>query len=167
MILERLVELAWFMAPAYLANMAPPFVRYWRGWNRPINAPWFGAHKTWMGFAVAVAAAVLTAGVQAAVGWSGAIADYGRWLTLGILFGAGAMVGDLVKSFFKRRVGIAPGRSWVPFDQCDFVLGALAFAGRRADISGWDVLLIVGVSALGHVVVNHVGYWLGVRPAKW
>jgi CDP-2,3-bis-(O-geranylgeranyl)-sn-glycerol synthase len=155
------------MAPAYLANMAPPFVRYWRGWNRPVNQALFGAHKTWMGFGLGVGAAVLTAGLQAAVDWPGAIADYGRWLTLGLLFGTGAMVGDLLKSFFKRRVGIEPGRPWVPFDQCDFVLGALVFTGRRAELSAWDVVLIVGLSALGHVVVNHAGYWLGVRPSRW
>jgi len=23
------------------------------------------------------------------------------------------------------------------------------------------------VSALGHILVNHIGYWLGVRPARW
>jgi len=31
----HLLQLLYFMAPAYLANMAPPFVRYWKGWNRP------------------------------------------------------------------------------------------------------------------------------------
>ncbi len=25
------------MAPAYVANMAAPLTRYWRGWNRPIR----------------------------------------------------------------------------------------------------------------------------------
>ena len=41
--------------------------------------------------------------------------------------GLGAGVGDAVKSFFKRRVGIAPGSSWLFFDQLDFFVGAYAF----------------------------------------
>jgi hypothetical protein len=35
--LIHLLQLLYFMLPAYLANMSPPFVRRWHGWNRPIN----------------------------------------------------------------------------------------------------------------------------------
>jgi hypothetical protein len=42
---DRLLQLLYLMAPAYLANRAPPFVRYWNGWNRPISR-WLGEHKT-------------------------------------------------------------------------------------------------------------------------
>jgi len=31
------------MAPAYLANMTPPFMKYWKGWNPPISRRWLGA----------------------------------------------------------------------------------------------------------------------------
>jgi CDP-2,3-bis-(O-geranylgeranyl)-sn-glycerol synthase len=33
----RALELLYFMAPAYAANMASPFTRYWRGWNGPLS----------------------------------------------------------------------------------------------------------------------------------
>src|SRR2546430_1936440 len=53
------------MAPAYVANMAPPFVRYWKGWNRPISRRWLGSHKTVVGFGAGVLRAVLVTWLQA------------------------------------------------------------------------------------------------------
>jgi CDP-2,3-bis-(O-geranylgeranyl)-sn-glycerol synthase len=55
---DHLLQLLYFMAPAYLANMAPPFVRYWKGWNRPIHARTLGDHKTVVGYALGVLTAV-------------------------------------------------------------------------------------------------------------
>ena len=165
--LARAVELAYFMAPAYVANMAPPFVRYWRGWNPPISRHWLGGHKTVVGFAAGLAGALLTTRVQAGLGWAGARVAYDDWAALGLLFGVGAMAGDCAKSFFKRRLGIPPGAPWVPFDQLDFVLGALALVGPRAALAWTDVLVILALSAGGHILVNHLGWALGVRETRW
>ena len=80
----RLVRLLYFMAPAYAANMAPPFVRYWKGWNRPISERRLGSHKTVVGFAVGVLAAVLVTFLQSRLAWNGAL---GLALPLGFLLG--------------------------------------------------------------------------------
>ena len=45
--------------------------------------------------------------------------------------------------------------------------GALALVWPVADLSWRDVLAILVLSAIGHVLVNHLGYWLGVRPSRW
>ena len=111
--LVRVLQLAYFMAPAYVANMAPPFVRYWKGWNRPISRRWLGTHKTVLGFVLGVVAATLTTFVQWLLAWSGSLVAYEDWPLLGVLFGAGAMAGDSAKSFFKRRLGVEPGRPWI------------------------------------------------------
>jgi CDP-archaeol synthase len=155
------------MAPAYVANMAPPFAKYWKGWNAPISRRWLGTNKTVVGFVAAVCAAVVTTYVQSRAGWSGAIVDYERWPVLGMLFGVGTMLGDMAKSFVKRRLGIAPGHSWFPADQIDFVIGSLLFVGWYARLSVGDLVLILAISIVGHIAANHVGYWLGVRPARW
>ena len=163
----RLVQLLYLMAPAYAANMAPPFVRYWPWWNRPISERWLGSHKTLMGFGLGVAAAVVTAFAQSRIAWPGTIADYRDWLDLGVRMGVGAMLADSAKSLVKRRVGVAPGRPWVPWDQVDFVLGALVLVWPRIALSAIDVLVILLVSVVGHIAVNHAGYWIGVRDVKW
>ncbi len=163
----RVLQLLYFMAPAYVANMAPPFVRYWKGWNRPISRRWLGGHKTVLGFAAGVLAAVFVTFLQSRLGRDGAIVAYDGWLDLGARMGVGAMLGDTVKSFFKRRRGVAPGGTWIPFDQLDFVLGALLLVWGRAALGWTDVAIVLALSFAGHILVNHLGYWLGVRDAKW
>ena len=137
------------MAPAYVANMSPPFMKYWRGGNRPINRRWLGSHKTVMGFAAGLLAAVTTTFVQHVIGWQTGIVDDARWFELGLRFGVGAMTGDSAKSFLK-------GQAWVPFDQLDFALGALVFVAPRAALGAGDIAVVLVLSVGGHIVVNHL-----------
>ena len=64
-----LLELVYLMLPCYASNMAPPFVKYWRGWNRPIDRVRLGSHKTVVGFVLGVITALLIAFVQSGVSW--------------------------------------------------------------------------------------------------
>jgi CDP-2,3-bis-(O-geranylgeranyl)-sn-glycerol synthase len=166
-LLRRALEILYFMAPAYVANMFPPLVRYWKGWNRPLSQRWLGAHKTVVGFAAGVVGAIATTLAQHAIGHQSGIVDYDEWIALGLRFGLGAMMGDAVKSFFKRRLLIPPGAPWIPFDQLDFALGALALVAPHAALCVGDVALVVALSFGGHVLVNRAGYWLGIREVKW
>jgi CDP-2,3-bis-(O-geranylgeranyl)-sn-glycerol synthase len=163
----QLLSLLYFMLPAYAANMAPPFVRYWTGWNRPIHARLLGSHKTVVGFAVGVTAGVLVTATQAAIATPLARFDYSHWPLLGLAMGGGAMLGDSVKSFFKRQLKIAPGSRWFPFDQLDFVLGALALAGTWADLSLADVGVILLASLVGDVLVNRLAFALNIKNTPW
>ncbi|MBI1848425.1 MAG: CDP-archaeol synthase [Candidatus Rokubacteria bacterium] len=155
------------MAPAYVANMSAPLIRYWRGWNRPISSRWLGTHKTVMGFAAGLLGALIMTFLQHLIGWRTGVVDHDRWVELGLRFGVGAMAGDSAKSFFKQRLRIPPGRPWIPFDQLDFVLGALIVVAPRAALGLGDIALVLGVSAAGHIAVNHAAYWLGIRDVKW
>ena len=165
--LIHLLQLTWFMAPAYCANMAPPFARFWPGWNRPINARSLGSHKTTVGAVGGVLVATAVALLQSRLGWRGSIVDYDQWLLVGLLLGVGAMGGDLAKSYVKRRVGIAPGSRWVPADQLDFVIGALVLIAPMARIGWLDVTLILAISFVGDLAVNQVAFRLGVRDTAW
>lgn len=162
----RILQLVYFAAPAYLANMAPPFVKYWRGWNRPINARWLGSHKTVVGFGIGVLAALVTTLIQSRIQWRGGLLGYDDWAVLGLRFGAGAMAGDSLKSLVKRRLGIPPGRPWVPADQVDSTVGALVLVWGRVTLSWIDVALVLAFGLIGHFVVTRIGYWLGVRDVK-
>lgn len=155
------------MLPAYTANMAPPFVRFWRGPNPAISRRWLGSHKTVLGFTLGVAVAVLTSFVQSRVMWSGSLTEPDSWLDTGLRLGVGALGGDVVKSFVKRRVGIAPGRPWIPLDQLDFAVGALILAAPIARLTVADALVVLAVTFVGDVAVNHVAHALGVRDSAW
>jgi CDP-2,3-bis-(O-geranylgeranyl)-sn-glycerol synthase len=105
--------------------------------------------------------------IQSRVAWPGALVAYDHWAVLGLRFGVGAMAGDSVKSLVKRRLAIAPGEPWIPWDQLDFVLGALAVVWGQAALSWADLATILLLTAAGHVLVNHLGYWVGIRDVRW
>jgi CDP-2,3-bis-(O-geranylgeranyl)-sn-glycerol synthase len=168
----RLFNLLLLMLPAYVANMAPPFVRFWPGWNRPINERWLGAHKTVIGFMAGILAAIVTtylqARIQARTGVGSSLLNYNDvWLSLGATLGLAAMAGDSLKSFFKRRLGFAPGASWIPFDQLDFVAAALFALGFWIDLTLVDVALVLVLSFIGDVIVNQIAFRLHIRETAW
>lgn len=163
----QLLELVYVMLPAYVANMAAPLAKFWPGWNRPISRQWLGDHKTTVGFLLGVAAGVLTSSLQSHISWSPGSFEPSSRIAVGCVQGIGAMSGDAVKSFFKRRVGIAPGRPWVPADQLDFILGAMLLGWPWLQMRPLEVALILAFTVVAHIVVNHIAFRMGVRDAKW
>jgi CDP-2,3-bis-(O-geranylgeranyl)-sn-glycerol synthase len=155
------------MLPIYIANMAPPFVKYWHGWNRPISLRHLGSHKTVVGFALGVVMAVAVSYGQSWIAWGRSLTSHEHWILLGIAAGSGAMLGDSLKSWFKRRLGIVPGRRWIPFDQLDFVLGGLLALSFWIRLSLSDIILILVISVAGDIAVNQLSYRLGVRDTSW
>lgn len=180
-VLNLVVAAVWFMLPAYAANMAPVFAKRYR-FAEPLAIPVdlglkigkeriFGSHKTVRGFVIGVIAAVFTIIIQTAlfayipylqeisvIFYAGVNLAY-----FGVLLGAGALFGDLVKSFFKRRVGIPPGKDWHPFDELDFVIGALAAIALVQPMSLELVITILIISPILHVVVNRLGHSLKIK----
>jgi CDP-2,3-bis-(O-geranylgeranyl)-sn-glycerol synthase len=165
--MQRILQLIYLMLPVYAANMAPPFVRYWPGRVRPISERWLGSHKTWLGYAFAIVAATAVTLLQWRLDWSGGLVDYAQWAGLGLACGLGAMLGDSAKSLVKRRLGIAPGQRWVPADQLDFVVGGLVALAQWVELSRLDVVLVLGLSFIGTVVVNRLAYVVGVKDVPW
>jgi CDP-2,3-bis-(O-geranylgeranyl)-sn-glycerol synthase len=157
----------YLLLPVYLANMAAPFAKYWHGWNRPISQRWLGEHKTVVGFALGVAVAVVTAFAQSRIRWHASLVDYDHWLALGLACGFGALGGDALKSFIKRRLGIAPGQQWIPADQLDFVLGGLLALSLFVALDWVDIILILVVSFVGDILINHVSFRIGIRDTRW
>src|ERR1019366_198169 len=163
----RIAALLYLMAPAYLANMTAPFARFWRGWNRPISERWLGSHKTIVGGVAGICAALLAAFFQSRIHWRGSILDYDRWVLLGLLLGVGPIGGDMAKSFVKRRVKIAPGDRRIPADPPDFGIGALLLIAPVAGLSWIDAALILAITFVGDILVNHVAFRLHIRDTAW
>lgn len=135
--------LVWYLQIPVVIGGVLHMVVVSRGWLPalavPVHAGLFGANKTWRGFVVVpllTAAGTLPLlpvewllGQQAPVGVA-------AWLPAGLLAGGGYVLGELPNSFFKRRLGIAPGATpdrgrwvFVLLDQVDSGIGcALAYA---------------------------------------
>ena len=165
--LAHILQLMYLMLPAYLANMAPPFVRFWKGWNHPISRKWLGEHKTVVGFAGGMVVAFAVTFLQSRVNWRHDLLPYAQWPILGLAFGFGAMGGDSLKSLFKRLCKIGPGKPWIPMDQLDFVAGALVMISPWRPITAPEVLIILVISFVGDIALNHLSYALGIRNTRW
>ncbi len=94
-------------------------------------------------------------------------------LLFGCLMCFGALIGDLIFSFFKRRQNIAPGKPWIPFDQLDFVIGSFLFLTPylnfklHLNITILHWIFIAIISFLLHVLTNNIGYYLGIQKNRW
>jgi CDP-2,3-bis-(O-geranylgeranyl)-sn-glycerol synthase len=144
--MEGIDKIIWFLVMAGVANMAPVFAaKFWPNWSKPISEKTFGSHKTWRGLICGVGVATLVGGV------------------MGMVAGAGALMGDLMKSFLKRRVGIPPGKSWFPWDQTDWIIGMLIFSWPIVKWSTWQagVLLVVGLGL--HLLVRAIGFFVKIN----
>ncbi|HZD43512.1 MAG TPA: CDP-archaeol synthase, partial [Methanomicrobiales archaeon] len=94
------------------------------------------------------------------------------YLTI-VLLATGALLGDLAKSFFKRRLGKKRGEQWPIADQYDLVVGA--FVLLFIFDPGWVLtyvtpliaLWILIITPLLHRVVNIIGYLMGVKEVPW
>jgi CDP-2,3-bis-(O-geranylgeranyl)-sn-glycerol synthase len=174
-----LLAVLYFLLPAAVANIMPVIIKRLcvcgflatpMDFNLRLRGkPLLGKHKTWRGLVAGVVGGIAVAGLQALIAPTPLdLVDYhASWLIVGTLLGLGALLGDSLKSLFKRRVGIVEGSPWVPFDQIDFTIGALALAAPLA-WPGWPLAMAsVAVFGLGHVLVVRIGYWLGWRKEKW
>jgi len=163
------LQLLYLMVPAYVANMAPVFARK-IPWNAPMDfglslngVRLLGSHKTWRGFIAGSVAGTLAGVLVSLIYWPFAFSA----VTWSVCASVGALLGDAVKSFFKRRLKIRSGLPWVPFDQIDYSIGALALGSLVFFPGAKAALIIIVVSMFAHVVVNHVAFFWGIREEKW
>lgn len=171
----------WFFLPAGFANIAPILAAHWsvlKPYDQPIDAgkkwrgkPILGKNKTWRGFAAGWVMAVAVLGLQvflvnnidALANWS--LIEYSElpFLLVATLQAFGALTGDAVKSFFKRQKDIQSGKSWMPFDQLDYVLGAVLFTYAVVELSVVSYAGLIVFGFLAHIASTHVGYWLKLK----
>ncbi len=175
----EVIKVFWFFLPAGIANMAPVLAKFLRLPATPIDLgkklngqPIFGPHKTYRGLALGGLAAVGTVYLQKRLyphTASISLIDYSTvnvW-QLGLLQGFGALLGDLIKSFVKRRLGKTSGQSWVPFDQLDWIAGAAIFSSALISLSLAQVIIALLLFGALHPLVNLAGYGLRIKPNRF
>lgn len=173
MILQGVLQGVWFILPAWACNMmACTF-----GGGRPIDGgrsfidgrPLLGKGKTVRGLCVGVSSAVGVAILQSFVIYTV------HPIAFGLLLGVGAMLGDIAKSFLKRRLNIESGRPFPPFDQLDFIIGALAlyyvvgpYVLSDFYYPSWGSLMVILLlTPFMHLSLNVVGYKLDKKEVWW
>lgn len=173
-----LLQSLWLTLPAAVANMAPVIasrLKVTPSLNRPLDGGrvWqgkrlLGANKTLRGLMWGIITGAAVGGMQ---GWvahqSEQIADVSlfiinTWwygLLAGALLGLATLASDAAKSFFKRRLALAPGESWLIFDQMDVVIGTIFVAWFISRIT----MLHLGLIIIGGLGITFCISYLGVR----
>ncbi len=166
---EAFQQALWFFLPISVANQMPGFVSALKLWNPPINTHLLGANKTWAAYPAGILGALAVSETQRHWGHLVLIEPmvsyehpYYSLIVAGL--GLGAILGDHLESFVKRRLGLPSGTAFVPFDQTDYIVGALVayqiMLGRlpnRVDIALFAIALVV------HIPGNAVAYYLNLR----
>lgn len=173
--MNTLLQALYFIIPAYIANMMPVFFKCLPWFATPISNRLFGSHKTYRGFFAGIAGGMTTVFIQKWLAPTTAtltLMNYASYSTsklalLGFLFGFGALAGDLIKSFLKRRIGIEPGGLWFPFDQLDSVVGALIAVSIMYTPPLLHIVVIIAVSPLLSFITTGIGYIIGLRKVWW
>ena len=133
-----------------------------------------GDGKTIRGFYIGVGAGILVGVLQIWIRDSAGL-DFLPGLTyyVVILLAAGALIGDLLKSFFKRRIGKERGAKWPIADQYDLVAGAFLlllvfqFQWVAENITLLIFIWILIVTPILHRTVNIIGYLTKVKDVPW
>lgn len=179
--MRELFFILWFFAPAGLANVSAFFsskIPLLKKLGQPVDGRLkfrgkriFGSHKTIRGFIMGTLIAII--GVYVEVLLYKQIPFLQEYLPidytllnpilLGFLLGFGALTGDAVKSFFKRQLNIPPGRSWVPFDQIDYIIGGMVFTYFYVPLTTFEYVLLFLVWFLLHPLISFGGYLLKLK----
>ncbi len=173
----------YFMLPAYLANVSAlvfgggkplDFGRNLRDGRRII-----GNGVTWRGTIIGTLIGTLIGIIQGSISvYYGNIFSLIPGITIiqgpvptsilqgaliGLFLGGGALIGDAVGSFIKRRIGIERGKAAPFLDQLDFVIGALLFASLIVFIPLNMIIIILIISIVLHLLTNMIAYLIGMK----
>ena len=191
---EIVIQALWLVIPAYIANASAlligggtpiDFGKNWKDGKRIL-----GDGKTWRGL-ISGAFVGITGGFGLSVVARFATLNGFDFLGLNDFTGFplmipiigsicfGALFGDIIESFFKRRAGKKRGEDWIPFDQIDFILGVLFFSflmGGLLQVFGitsynwffdsfsiWHILVLLLITPFFHLFANYVHKKINAR----
>lgn len=174
--LQLVLQSLFIFFPAAVANMVPVFVKDIKFLRKPVDfgltikgKPIFGENKTWRGFFFGILGAIATIYIEyylVSPESLGITINFSQdhLALVGALLGAGALGGDLIKSFFKRRQNIPPGTSWWVFDQIDWIVGAsIVFSIIVQSIDYVFIGFSIVFFGLLHPLINYLGYSLKIK----
>lgn len=183
-----ILQSLWLILPAYIANGSAVLV----GGGTPIDfgkkykdgKRILGDGKTWRGlftgaligmiggFGLSIAAKIITPTEYNYIDFEN-LTFLGFPLMIPMIFSIcfGALMGDIIESFFKRRIGKNRGENWIPFDQIDFIIGTLFFSFLMAvllqlsDLTDgnwffqtftiWHILFLLFFTPFIHFITNY------------
>ncbi len=158
-ILYLVIGAIYYYLPAYFANGMP--IVFGGGFPLDFGKNWpdgkriFGNGKTFQGLIFGIGIGTLAIGLI-----------QGN-LLLAFALSLGAMLGDLIKSFIKRRLNYKSGQKFFPWDQIDFLIGATLLSSLVQVPPLKFVIVILILSPIIHLLTNWGSYKIGIKEVAW
>jgi len=87
------------------------------------------------------------------------------------LLSIGTMIGDLMGSFIKRRLGLERGAPAPIMDQLGFIIVALLFVWAIMGLPQWIniniIIIIFIITFILHITTNLLAYLIGIKNKPW
>lgn len=171
--LEIIINSLWLVWPAYCANLFPVFLKgktpIDRGRNFIDGRRLLGDGKTIEGFiggtlfGFFMGLVLVFFQTQFAVPYLA----FNHTALSAFVLAFGALFGDLIGSFVKRRFDLKRGAKAPILDQLDFIVGSLCAVSLIIDIPlSWIVFLLV-LTPIVHRESNILGYLLKLKKVPW
>ncbi len=176
----------WLILPAFAANSGAVFF----GGGRPVDGGKFhrdgrrylGDGKTWRGVIGGITFGVFIGVLQIIAN------SFSEWpeftfgffphnLVVAFSLAFGALLGDMIGSYFKRRMGKERGSKAPILDQYDFLI--MAFVLVLVFEAGWflehyindyaflGLIAVMAITPILHRLSNIIGYRIGRKEVPW
>ena len=178
--MNALILAFWLMLPAYLPNNCAVIF----GGGTPLDLGRtfkdgrriMGDGKTIRGTIAGIACGILAGLLLNHIAPHLGLPAFGSGVgQLPILLGLslGSMLGDIIASFFKRRLGLKRGAPLFIIDQLDFVFGSwlltflLAPVWFGKNFTPLILLTVLIITPILHRLTNIIGYRIGAKREPW
>ncbi|WP_458456725.1 CDP-2,3-bis-(O-geranylgeranyl)-sn-glycerol synthase [Methanobrevibacter sp.] len=178
MLLITCAATLYFLLPAYFANGAGLLfgggLPLDMGKNDKKGIRWIGDGVTWKGLIAGTIIGVITGIIQGFLA-PFIISQYGAFIytpivtslpngiVIGFLLGFGALLGDALGSFLKRRIGIGRGKPAPILDQLDFLIVALILVSLVVKLNITFIAIAIILTLVIHLLANTGAYLLGLK----
>lgn len=178
MLLIACVTTLYFILPAYFSNGSGLVF----GGGTPVDfgksdsngVRWIGDGVTWRGLIAGTIVGILTGIIQGFLApvimanfgqliITPIITDVSSGILIGFLLGFGALLGDAIGSFLKRRLGIGRGKPAPLLDQLDFLIVALILVSFVVELSLSFIVIAIVLTLMIHLFANTCAYLLGLK----
>lgn len=168
-LIDLLILFFAYIIPLYFANATPVVIHG----SIPVDGgrllngkPFLGKGKTILGTLAGIIFGTLF-GALVIFFYPAILISIPQYFALALLLSIGALLGDMVKSFIKRRVGITSGAQWLVADQIDFVIGGLLLSlfVRIPELE--VVVLVLAVTLIAHVASNFAAFKMKLKKVPW
>lgn len=178
MLLIACVTTLYFILPAYFSNGAGLVF----GGGSPVDFGksdskgnrWIGDGVTWRGLIGGTIIGIITGAIQGYFGpyitanfgqfiITPIITDIPNGILIGFLLGFGALLGDAIGSFLKRRIGIGRGKPAPILDQLDFLIVALILVSFVVKLNLLVIIISIVLTLFIHLIANTGAYLLVLK----